>query len=270
MPSSPRSLSFSRTSHPRGEFQGQHLTRSPWWMPIGHEDHLGAHDARFPHSLVAGIEDEIGIGFLEKPSGQGTEGDIETRVDAADARDRKRVPTECFGDRMHLAGREPLHLYIPAKAASTACGSRSNHAVWRACSDPRNQKLELPDPRQPATFVVARPVALTAPPPARGDPPQKLGHLGLEQLLESFFHQGFHGIPVFDQESFSVGETGARLLDGHGRVPPKHMGALQHHPSHAMTTSTAREFAHQPVHSPRRRPLIIPSPDADGYSRAVL
>ena len=172
MPSSPRSLSFSRTSHPRGEFQGQHLTRSPWWMPIGHEDHLGAHDARFPHSLVAGIEDEIGIGFLEKPSGQGTEGDIETRVDAADARDRKRVPTECFGDRMHLAGREPLHLYIPAKAASTACGSRSNHAVWRACSDPRNQKLELPDPRQPATFVVARPVALTAPPPLVGTRPK--------------------------------------------------------------------------------------------------
>ncbi len=47
----------------------------------GNEHRLGADDAGLPHLLVAGIKDEIGVGFLQAPLGEGSEGGIETLID---------------------------------------------------------------------------------------------------------------------------------------------------------------------------------------------
>jgi hypothetical protein len=44
-----------------------------------------------------------------------------------------------------------------------------------------------------------------------GTGPQEFRHLGLEDFLESFFHQGFHPIPVFRHQARTLRSIGLAL-----------------------------------------------------------
>ncbi len=87
------------------------------------QDRLGTDHAAFAHLLVTGIEDEVGVGFVEASFGKLRECGIETVVDRTDAGRGKLVATELLGDRLDLAGGDPCP-YISARAATNAFSER--------------------------------------------------------------------------------------------------------------------------------------------------
>jgi len=72
----------------------------------------GADDAHLPDLLIAGIEDQVGIGLFQAPGGEGGEGGIETLIDAADAGRREAVATELLRSGVDLPGGNALDIHL--------------------------------------------------------------------------------------------------------------------------------------------------------------
>lgn len=74
-----------------GYVNGQHL---PLAVPVdadGDQDRLMGDDAAVALAFVAGVEDEIWIGFVEAPMGEARRGFVQPLVDAADGAGREAV-----------------------------------------------------------------------------------------------------------------------------------------------------------------------------------
>jgi hypothetical protein len=142
----------------------------------------------------------------------------------------KPWPRELLRDGLHLPCGDALHGHLRQggyEGLLRALVAFKEGGLELAVTVPGDPELELADTSHQAAFVIAGPVALATFLALLGAGPQELGHLGLRDLLDSRLDQRFHPVTVFRHEGFEVDRVGARLLHGHGRVPPQDMGLVQ-------------------------------------------
>jgi hypothetical protein len=97
------------------------------------------------------------------------------------------VAAQLLGDRLHFAGRHPLHVHLgqrryqrPLRAliAFEQLGREAPGSILR------HPQLQLADPRDQSSAVIARPIALAARRPFALLGAQRLRHLRFEHLLQ--------------------------------------------------------------------------------------
>ena len=148
-----------------GELDRQHLAAA---VPVDadrDQHRLAGDHAGLAHPLIARVEDQIGEGFGQGPPGKLRQARIQPLVHGADRGSRKAVAAQLLGDRLHFAGRNPLHVHLrqrrhqrPLRAliAFEQLGRKPPGSILRY------PQLQLADPRDQGPPVIARPVALSA------------------------------------------------------------------------------------------------------------
>ena len=144
------------------------------------------------------------------------------------------MAAELLGDRLDLAGRHALHVHLGqrrhqrllrALVALEQLGREAAVAVLR------HPQLQLADPGDQRAVVVAAAVAEPRRRPLALLGAQRLGHLGLEQLLQDRLDQRPQEVPVLRQQRLHFLKRRPKLASGHGVHPS---GDVEHHP-HTMT-----------------------------------
>ena len=101
-----------RAAFPVGHVDSQNLAAS---VPVDSDgdQHGLAHDhAAIAHLLIARVEDEVRKGLGEGAVGKGVEALVQALVDGGDGGGREGMAAQLLGDRLHLSGRDALHVHL--------------------------------------------------------------------------------------------------------------------------------------------------------------
>ncbi len=196
----------ARSALPVGELDRQHLAPT---VPIDadRDQHRVARDhPGLAHPLVARVQDQIGEGFGQRTAGKLRQVRIQSLVDRADRRGREAVAAQLLGDRLHLTGRNPLHVHLRQRRHQRPL--RALIAFEQFGGEPpgsvlRNAQLKLANPRDQRPVVITRTVAQPARRPLALLGPQRLGHLRFEHLLQRRPHPAPGGTPRPPPEGLS-------------------------------------------------------------------
>ena len=172
---------------PVGQFHAEHLAPA---VPADAEaDQRGAlwADAIFVHAFVAGIGDEAGKLFVQSAAHEVRQLLVEFLVDVTDRRGAELVPAECFGDRLHPAGRHALPLDLHERghegllAALVACAQLGRESALPVLRDPQ---LELAHAGHQRAGLVSPAIAESAGAAFAFAGEQRLFHLRFQHFLQ--------------------------------------------------------------------------------------
>jgi hypothetical protein len=161
------------------------------------------------------------------------------------------VTAQLLGDRFDLARRNALHIHLrQGRHQSPLRALVALEQLRREATLPilRNPELQLADPRDQRAPVMARPVAHTL---GRTFPfrrSKRLVHFRFQHFLHHRADHVAKSIRVRQQNLFDRGARSLTLNLGHGGVPSRESGDVEHHQP-AMTASLS-EFAELSAHYP--------------------
>src|SRR5918996_57136 len=185
-------------------------------------DRLDVPIAQQPHPLVTGVDDEIRAGLVEPAPRKPCQLLVEPGVDRTDRRGREAVPAQLLGDRLDLAGGYPLDVHL---------GERRHQRLLRALvtleqlgreaagAVLRHSELQLADPGDQRSGVVARPIAEPLQRPLALLGAQRFGRLGFQELLQHRLHQQPQKVLVRRQQRLHFLKRRPKLASGHGVHP---------------------------------------------------
>ena len=133
----------------------------------GDQHRAVGNDTGLPDRLITGIEDQVGVGLVQPPSGKLGQRRIQALVDRANGADgarREAVSAEFFGDGGDLAGGDTLDVHFGQRrdqrflAPSVALEQGGGEFARAVAQD---AQLELADPRLQVAPVVAGPPSST-------------------------------------------------------------------------------------------------------------
>jgi hypothetical protein len=183
---------------------------------------LAADDPCLPHPLVAGIQDQVGVGLLEAAAGELGQAHIQPLVDRADAGGGEAVTAQLLGDRLDLPRRDPLHVHLGQSRHQRPL--RTLVALEQLGGKPavtilRHTQLQLADPRHQRSIVVPGPIAEPFVRPLTFGRADRLGHLGLQHLLQRRAHERPDKIRVRRDQRLEISNPSRTILCGHGVQP---------------------------------------------------
>ena len=131
------------------------------------------------------------------------------------------MPAQLLGDRLHLPGRDALDVHLGQGRHQRLLGALvALEQLGREAPVPvlRHPQLELADPGDQGAAVVARAVAEPAGAALALGGAERVGHLGLQHLLQHRAHDLAQPVGVALQQLLDGGDGRLSLGHGHGGV----------------------------------------------------
>jgi len=200
-----------------GLLDGEDLTPAVPVDADGDQHGLGADDAVLADLLVAGVQDEVGVGLGERAPGEGGEAVVQPLVDGRDGRGREGVAAQLLGDGLDLPGRDALNVHLGERRHERLLGALiAFEQLGReaAVAVLRHPQLELADRRDERARVVAGAVSKAGRRALALLGPERIRHLGFEHLLHHGTHDLAQAVRLCQDQVFDDGESGSRLECG--------------------------------------------------------
>jgi hypothetical protein len=182
----------ARAALPIGELDTQDAAPAVPADRHRNQHRLAADHPGLAHPLITRIEDQVRVGLLEPALGKLRQAGIQPLVDGADARGRKAVPTQFLRDRLHLSRGYPLDIHLRQGRNESPLGALiALEQLRRESTFPvlRHPQLQFADPRHQRPAIVSRTIAEPLSCSFALGRTDRLGHLGLENLLQRRAHQ---------------------------------------------------------------------------------
>ena len=183
------------------------------------------------------------------------------------------MAAQLLGDRLHLPGRDALHVHLGqarhqrllgALVALEQLGREAAVAILR------HAQLELADPGDQGARVVAGAVAEPGGAALALRGAERVGHLGFQHLLQHGAHDLLEKVRIGEQRRFRQRDGIGRLRLGHGRtswlrgdVEHRHLAMAARRGDSELSGHSPRRIwlkrATRPVHARRVEPAPLPA-----------